>query len=602
MKNKIYIIIFVMSMVFIVVFGVYFQMLEDTREKLITAKYEQDAKLLQDGLMTLIGAKQKATFALAVTLSEHDSTLASYIARKKIPDSYYEKLIQSYKNKTVYKNIWIQVFDKDGNSLYRSWTDHGRQGVGLKKADLQKLVQPDSKGIFSLGIDKYDLSIKALTPIYCKGKFVGVVEIVSHFNSIAKSLDKAGIASVVMADKSYFSKLEHPFSKKFIDQYYVANVDVKEPFIEHIKRYGAKSYFQEGYFLQDDYFVVTKLLRDGEDVLGVYVMFEKLKKVSLSTIDELFFKWFLFGVGVVIVLLVLTNVAIVYAVRKQQRYHKNIVDNASNVIIVSTKKEIVEVNKAFFRYFSRFKSFEEFRREHDCICDYFVVEDGYLPRTTSTMWWAESVLQDPEALHKVKFDIDGEIYYFSVTVSQLEDDKSLYSTIFSDITEAERYKKSLEHLTVTDPLTNIGNRRYYNLKIEQSIAEAKRHQVSLSIIMIDIDHFKKVNDEHGHGVGDEVLVEYTKLIGSIIRTEDVFCRIGGEEFVIIVSHADANQATQLAQKIRKRVQEHKKVLPITVSLGVAQYIVGEESSRLLVRADKALYEAKEGGRNRVVTL
>jgi len=115
-----------------------------------------------------------------------------------------------------------------------------------------------------------------------------------------------------------------------------------------------------------------------------------------------------------------------------------------------------------------------------------------------------------------------------------------------------------------------------------------------------MDHFKKINDNYGHDVGDKVLIEYTKLISSYLRDSDIFCRIGGEEFALILPHVNKSDAYKIADKIRIKVQEHKEILAVTMSFGVTEYVKGEDLESTFKRADKALYEAKNGGRNRAV--
>lgn len=588
-----------MTLVFVLFFGVYIKMLQNTRDELVNNKYQEDAKLLQEGVATLIQAKQRATLGLAVTLAKNDKNLAYYMKQGTIPPSYYKHLIQAYKKHTFYKNIWIHIIDKNGRSLYRSWTQKHGDNVLQKRKDLQQFFN-NRHAELSLSVGKYDLSIKSMIPVYYRKQFVGAVEIISHFNSIAKSMEVAHIDSVVLTTKAYSAQLEHPFSEKFVDGYYVANVAAKQKFLQHIQHHGVEHYFKEGYFIENGYFVVTKQLREGHELLGTYVMFKKLSSISIGATDALLYKWFIFGIIGILIFIVVTNIALMYVVRKQRKFYKSIIDKSRNIVIVSDKTKAVEVNHVFFEYFTQYETLGDFHKEHDCICDFFVSEDGYLKKVMDGKRWVDYVYENQKISHKAKIKIGEQIYYFLVNVSKIEEDASLYSIIFSDITQEENYKETLETITITDSLTNIGNRRYYNLKIEENIAQAQRYKFPLSVIMIDIDHFKKINDEHGHAVGDDVLVEYTKLINSMTRKGDVFCRLGGEEFVIIVPYTDIQQAQQLAQKIRRRVEQHKVILPVTMSFGVAQYVIGEDADRLLSRADKALYQAKEQGRNQVV--
>ena len=129
---------------------------------------------------------------------------------------------------------------------------------------------------------------------------------------------------------------------------------------------------------------------------------------------------------------------------------------------------------------------------------------------------------------------------------------------------------------------------------------AKRYKHPLSVVMFDIDFFKQVNDKYGHSVGDEVLIEYTKLINSLLREGDVFSRIGGEEFMIILPYATRDDAQKISEKFRLAVESFKKIVPITMSFGVVEYVKGEDIEHVFQRVDGALYKAKHSGRNRVV--
>jgi diguanylate cyclase (GGDEF)-like protein len=111
--------------------------------------------------------------------------------------------------------------------------------------------------------------------------------------------------------------------------------------------------------------------------------------------------------------------------------------------------------------------------------------------------------------------------------------------------------------------------------------------------------FKAVNDKYGHDVGDNVLKEYTKIISSLLRSSDIFCRIGGEEFVIILPHTNIENAKSIAQKLRITVESSKVIIPITISFGVVEYKKGENLDSIFKRVDNALYKAKKSGRNRV---
>ncbi len=177
---------------------------------------------------------------------------------------------------------------------------------------------------------------------------------------------------------------------------------------------------------------------------------------------------------------------------------------------------------------------------------------------------------------------------------------------FSDEPETE-YARHMYDAVLRDGLTGAFNRRYFNNRIMAEIAFAKRHHRQLSLIFIDLDHFKRVNDDHDHQCGDTVLKQFSELVHMTIRSEDVFARYGGEEFVLVCRETDEQSAAILAERIRQLVEgtcfTHQEIkLRITVSLGLAcldeQGI--NEAELLLKAADRALYRAKGRGRNRVV--
>lgn len=159
----------------------------------------------------------------------------------------------------------------------------------------------------------------------------------------------------------------------------------------------------------------------------------------------------------------------------------------------------------------------------------------------------------------------------------------------------------LEVLAVTDKLTGLYNRRKLDELLDEEIVRARRYGVQLSIIMLDIDHFKRVNDTYGHGAGDDVLVGMATLLRENTRDADALGRLGGEEFVVVCRHCDADACLHAATKLREAIAVHDfpGVGHVTSSLGIASCRADDTAATLLARADAALYRAKAGGRNRV---
>lgn len=165
-------------------------------------------------------------------------------------------------------------------------------------------------------------------------------------------------------------------------------------------------------------------------------------------------------------------------------------------------------------------------------------------------------------------------------------------------------QKKLEAMATTDKLTGVVNRHMFDFLFRQALKAGLRRQTGLSVLLIDIDHFKNINDSYGHAIGDRVLKNFAVALNEVLRGEDVLFRWGGEEFLILSSDCDSDQAQLLAERIRSRAESlavyyGEKTLKITVSVGIAQLRADEDADSLIARADKALYSAKSQGRNRV---
>lgn len=160
--------------------------------------------------------------------------------------------------------------------------------------------------------------------------------------------------------------------------------------------------------------------------------------------------------------------------------------------------------------------------------------------------------------------------------------------------------EAMQHLANTDYLTNLPNRRL----VEKKLSEKMKSDQTFSVILLDVDHFKNINDTYGHDIGDQVLKEFSRLIQDNIREQDIVGRWGGEEFIIIANRLSGKQAVIFSDRLRKLIENtsfcHKE--QVTASFGVAEYLQKERGQDILKRADVALYRAKENGRNNVEIL
>lgn len=194
------------------------------------------------------------------------------------------------------------------------------------------------------------------------------------------------------------------------------------------------------------------------------------------------------------------------------------------------------------------------------------------------------------------------VYSQSELLEQLRNEKYRTEQAMTDL---QRANEELERVAATDPLTGIANRRAFLQRAELELSRSQRSESPFSLILIDLDHFKQVNDKYSHETGDAVLQAFTERMRGIFRPVDLFARIGGEEFAALLPDTQLQGAIVVAERIRKGVQVQPLVaddeqIPLTVSLGVVTAASGQERVRdMMRRADALLYKAKERGRNRV---
>lgn len=165
--------------------------------------------------------------------------------------------------------------------------------------------------------------------------------------------------------------------------------------------------------------------------------------------------------------------------------------------------------------------------------------------------------------------------------------------------------EELKRLALLDPLTETANRRYLEMKLQAELDKFNRYGIGVGVIFVDVDYFKSFNDTYGHALGDDVLRMIARTLQNNIRSSDLVGRWGGEEFLVIVPHADAARLEQLAEKLRHLVANsfiihHDQRLSATISLGAAIATPQERPEQLLERADRMLYQAKHAGRNRTM--
>jgi len=200
----------------------------------------------------------------------------------------------------------------------------------------------------------------------------------------------------------------------------------------------------------------------------------------------------------------------------------------------------------------------------------------------------------------------GSAFYISLLVP-LPMTLTTGAIIFSLMTALEKARSQAHALSMTDSLTGLSNRRHFLQGVRRELLLAQRHQQPVALLILDVDHFKRVNDLHGHSMGDQVLIEISQCCTQALRTTDLLARWGGEEFVVLLPNTHREHAHQLAERVREAVaglaqlHANSEAVRVTISVGVACADPGQTATLdvLVQTADRALYEAKRSGRNQV---
>lgn len=273
----------------------------------------------------------------------------------------------------------------------------------------------------------------------------------------------------------------------------------------------------------------------------------------------------------------------------------SVINAIPNPVIIMSKERLKGANKAFLDFFA-ISSIDEFNTLHGSIANLFVKNNGFfvLSDIKNGEYWTDYLFSRPDVSRIVSIkNTNGDLIDFEITLKKIEH-KSEYIIVFNDITTYIAQKNEYEYFAYHDHLTKIFNRQKFDELLLKEFENKKRYGDNLSVILIDLDHFKKVNDTYGHLTGDLVLIAIVGIIRNKLRINDVFARWGGEEFIILLPRTNINDAYAKAEELRKDVESYidKELPPVTISAGVSELTDKDDIASCLKRVDTALYLAK----------
>lgn len=282
----------------------------------------------------------------------------------------------------------------------------------------------------------------------------------------------------------------------------------------------------------------------------------------------------------------------------------SVINSIPNPVIVISNDELQSANSAFLDFFN-ITTIEEFNTTYGSIANLFVKNNGFftLSNINNNQSWTDYLFFNPEVTRIVSIlNINQDLIDFEITLKKIEN-KSDYIIVFNDITKYIAEKDAYKYFAYHDHLTKIFNRQRFDEMFLKAFEYKKRYKDNLSIILIDLDHFKIVNDTYGHHIGDLVLIAVVEVIKKRLRINDVFARWGGEEFIILLPRTNIDDAYNKAQELRHYIESFvdNKLPPVTISAGVIEVNDFDTITTCIKRADEALYSAKMK-RNNVVKI
>lgn len=505
------------------------------------------------------------------------------------------------------KILQARILDKNGKEIVRADRDSKtKKPYLIQRADLQDKSQRDyfiklsniktetiwhSKIDLNVEHDKIEIpykpTIRIAMPIINKNQFEGAIVINMLLDNLFTQIGTSSAFEHFIVDKDN-NYIYHPNNTFSFNKYKSIKRELKDDFPNGLNSNGVYKY------------PIDYILKNDDKSSFILKTKENYKEYLLN---ELFNT----ALIVLIINILLSFIMSFFAAKKPKKLqtsllnaHKKLKEYTSIIdsyIITATTKPdstITDISSAFTRS-------SGYTKEELIGKPMSIIKNKNRDQSIIKSLW-DTILSKKTWIGEIQNrKKDGTIYWLEQHVIPTLNEKQNIESFISigiDITE----KKELEKLATIDKLTGIYNRRRIDEFLQIEIEVAKRHSQALSLILIDIDHFKSVNDTYGHQTGDMVLNETTKTVSKNLRKSDIFGRWGGEEFVVICPHTNKDEAFILAQKLRVAVESYKfeTVGHKTICLGISELQDNDDEKTIVEKADKALYEAKNSGRNRAV--
>ncbi len=386
-------------------------------------KYYTNSEYIKKNLLTLISDKKNATLSIALSFVENKEFINSILTKNSsnIDLNKYSLQLRKY---TKFKNVWFQIIDREGNSFYRSWSDHRNDSVKFRP-DVKKILET-KKIQTSISVGRYDMSFKSMVPILINNELIGIFEVITHFNSISRMLEKQKIDTLILADKKYKDKITYPFTKNFMGDYYIANFNAKEYLIDLVKNEGIEKILNinDHKIINKKFLLTQQPIEFENEIVGYIILAKNLKDIDVSSIlaakKSSIRNLILFIILIGILFLAINYYFYLKEIQIEKKRAQTILDSQKNIIVITDGVKIQNANAQLIEFFDEFKSLDEFKEKYDCICDRFIEmnDENYLiDKNYNGKNWAEHILNNNKRKFKAAIKKADKIHHFTLNVN-----------------------------------------------------------------------------------------------------------------------------------------------------------------------------------------
>ncbi len=554
--------------------------------------------------------KQFQLFKSRIDMIQNNSNIIKAIADLNIEKvsleinsikDYYKKATSNLEHIHIYNTAKEEITNMhqcDYNHTQLQENIVLNQAIKTKKFTIGYVIQK---------ADEYYYSI--ISPLKYKEKIIAYIEFGLKADNLFKIASKAGRYKYAL----YLKDTNSNGAKRKLGNLVVSNskifkeLKLNQEYIYKTANTNTIVEYKNRYYLLQQYDLETNFQKDFAQVImasNVTTYVEENRQtilmVSIIAISLLFLM-------IIILYLVFTKLINKLIEDEEQLKRKSnqiqaVLDYSENFVIFFENNELILVNNSFLSFLDC-KNMNTFLKQYTNLSTVFIEDSNTISftKSDSNLQWIREVyaLEENDRVVAIKHATSG-LHYFNVKITRIANQSDSNIVIFSDITALYRESKEYEYKSNHDELTGIYNRHYF----DTIIAEAVQNNKSMSLLMLDLDFFKRVNDTYGHQTGDEILIKFTKVVSHHIRANDLFARWGGEEFVILIFNQSDTNVRKIAETLRQNIEETDFNLDdnLTCSIGVSRYKDNEKFRTFLKRVDKALYTAKDNGRNQVTVI